>query len=218
MQDLVAELAPVAVAIALSPFPVIPVVLLLLTERPVPNGGSFLAGWFGGLLGLTAVVALLAGVVELWDEAPSWVAWARLALGMALIVFGVRSWFARGGAGEMPAWMAALDGYTPPRSARLGLLLAVANPKSVLLVLAGGLTIGAATLGPARSALAVIGFAVVAASAVAVPVVLRLLLGDRVVAPLERLRTWLIEHNDAIVGVVLLVLGVLLVRAGWSDL
>ena len=71
MSDLVAELVPIAVAIALSPFPVIPVVLLLLTERALANGGSFLAGWFGGLLGLTAIVALLAGVIELWDEAPA---------------------------------------------------------------------------------------------------------------------------------------------------
>ena len=218
MSDLVAELVPIAVAIALSPFPVIPVVLLLLTERALANGGSFLAGWFGGLLGLTAIVALLAGVIELWDEAPTWAAWARLTLGVALIGFGVRSWFARGGGGETPSWMAALDDYTPSRSARLGLLLAVANPKSVLLVLAGGLTIGSAALGPGRSALLVIGFAAGAASAVALPVMLRLALGERVVAPLERLRTWLIEHNDAIVAVVMVVLGVLLVRAGWSDL
>ena len=63
-----------------------------------------------------------------------------------------------------------------------------------------------------------IGFAAGAASAVALPVMLRLVLGERVVAPLERLRTWLIEHNDAIVAVVMVVLGVLLVRAGWSDL
>ena len=63
-----------------------------------------------------------------------------------------------------------------------------------------------------------IGFAAGAASAVALPVILRLVLGERVVAALERLRTWLIEHNDAIVAVVMVVLGVLLVRAGWSDL
>lgn len=218
MQDLVAELAPIAVAIALSPFPVVPVVLLLLTERSLPNGGSFLAGWFGGLLGLTSTLTLLTGAIELWDEAPTWAAWARLALGAALVALGVRSWSARGGPREMPPWMAALEGYTPRRSVRLGLLLAVANPKSALLVLAGAVTIGSAAPGPALAALAALGFSAVAASAVALPVLLRLLLGQRVLAPLERLRGWLIEHNDAIVAVVLVALGLLVGTTGWSML
>lgn len=216
MRDLVPELVPIAVAVALSPFPVIPVVLLLLTARPLANGGSFLAGWFGGLLGLTALLAVVAGAVELWDEAPTWAAWARIALGAALIVLGVRSWLARGSGGEMPSWMSALDGYTPARSARLGILLAVANPKSVVLVLAGAVAIGSAELGAAPAALATLGFAALAASAVALPVLARLLLGERVVAPLTAVRSWLIEHNDAIVAVVMVALGVLVGTKGWS--
>ncbi|WP_193315165.1 GAP family protein [Nostocoides sp. F2B08] len=218
MTDLVAELVPIAVAIALSPFPVIPVVLLLLTDRALPNGGAFLGGWFGGLLGLTAALTVLAGAIELWDEAPTWAAWARVVLGAGLVALGVRSWFARGRDEGMPAWMDALDGYTPARSARLGLLLAVANPKSVVLVLAGAVTIGSAAPGLALGALAAVVFAALAASAVALPVLLRLILGTRVVPPLERLRRWLVEHNDAIVAVILVVLGVLLARAGWAML
>jgi threonine/homoserine/homoserine lactone efflux protein len=218
VRDLVDELLPIALAIALSPFPVIPVVLLLLTEHPLANGGSFLGGWFGGLLGLTTVFSVLAGVVELWDEAPTWVAWVRLALGAALIGLGTRTWISRGDQSEMPGWMAAIDGYTPSRSARLGLVLAVANPKSVLLVLAGAVTIGSASVGLGGSSLLVVGFTAVAASAVALPVVLRLVLGDRVTATLERVRRWLVEHNDAIVAVVLVVLGLLLARAGLSGL
>jgi threonine/homoserine/homoserine lactone efflux protein len=114
--------------------------------------------------------------------------------------------------------MSALDGYTPARSARLGILLAVANPKSVVLVLAGAVAIGSAELGAAPAALATLGFAALAASAVALPVLARLLLGERVVAPLTAVRSWLIEHNDAIVGVVMVALGVLVGTKGWSML
>lgn len=212
------ELLPLTLAIALSPFPLVPVVLLLLTSRPMANGGGFLAGWFTGLAVLGAVFTLVAGAVELWDEAPAWAAWTRLVLGVALVVLGVRAWLARGGPAETPSWMAALDDSTPARSARLGLLLAVANPKVLLLVLAGGVAIGAAELGPGPSALVVVLFAAGSASMVAVPVVLRLLVRDRIVGPLEAARGWLVSHNDAIVAVVLIAIGVMVANKGWGAL
>ncbi|NCD20054.1 MAG: hypothetical protein EOL89_08740 [Actinobacteria bacterium] len=215
MSDLALELLPVAVAILLSPFPLVPVVLLLLTGRPLANGGSFLAGWSGGLLVLAAVFTAAASAVELWDEVPTWASWTRLALGVALIVLGARKWVTGGGAkAESPAWMAALGDYTPRRSAKLGLLLAVANPKVLLLVLAGGVAIGAAELGPVRAALAALAFSAVAASAVALPVLARLVFGRRVERPLDVARRWLEAHNDAVVAVVLVALGVMLVLKG----
>lgn len=219
MSDLALELVPLAVAILLSPFPLVPVVLLLLTGRPLANGGSFLAGWFGGLLVLAAAFAAAASAVELWDEAPTWASWTRLVLGVALVVLGARQWVTGGGAkAEAPAWMAALGDYTPRRSAKLGLLLAVANPKVLLLVLAGGVAIGAAELGPGRAALAALAFSALAASAVALPVVARLLFGRRVERPLDAARRWLEAHNDAVVAVVLAAIGVMLVLKGAGGL
>lgn len=218
MSELALELVPLALAIALSPFPLVPVVLLLLTARPLANGGGFLAGWFGGLVALAAVFTVVAGAVELWDEAPTWAAWTRLALGLILIALGVRAWLTRGGSVEAPAWMSALGDYTPLRAARLGLLLAVANPKVLLLVLAGGVAIGSAASGTGRSAAAVLLFAILAASTVALPVVLRLVLGERIVGPLQSARGWLVAHNDAVVAVVVVVIGVMVASKGWSSL
>lgn len=218
MSDLLLELIPIAVGVALSPFPVVPVVLLLLTARPLANGGGFLAGWFAGLLAMTAVFAVVAGAIELWDEVPTWASWVRLGLGALLVVVGIRTWLGRGGSGGAPSWMAALDDYTPVRAVRLGVLLAVANPKSLLLVLAGGVAIGSAELGTGRSAAAALLFAAVAASSVALPVLLRLVRGDRVAGPLEAARRWLVAHYDAIVAGVVIVIGVLVAAKGWSSL
>jgi hypothetical protein len=218
VSDLALELIPLTVAIALSPFPLVPVVLLLLTARPLANGGGFLAGWFGGLAVLAAVFTVVAGAVELWDEAPTWAAWTRLVLGVVLIALGVRTWLARGGSAEVPAWMAAIGEYTPLRSVRLGVLLAVANPKSLLLVVAGGVAIGSAELGPGPSAVAVLLFAAGAASMVALPVVLRLVMGERIVGPLGVARGWLVAHNDAVVAVVVVLIGVMVASNGWSEL
>lgn len=218
MNDLARELVPLAVAIILSPFPLVPVVLLLLTARANANGGAFLAGWFGGLLVPAAAFAAAAGAIQLSDEVPTWAAWARLVLGLVLVVIGIRAWLSRNASTETPAWMAALGDYRPTQSARLGFILAAANPKSLLLVLAAGVAIGAAELDVSRAALAVLLFSAAAASAVAVPVLARLLLGERVVGPLQAARGWLVAHNAAIVAVVITVIGALVASKGWSSL
>lgn len=218
VSELLLELGPLALAILLSPFPIVPVVILLLTDRPVANGGAFLLGWFAGLVLLAGVFTVVTSAIELWDEAPTWAAWARLVLGLSLVGLGVRAWLVRGRSAEPPGWMTALGDYTPSRSGRLGLLLAVANPKSVLLVLAAGVAIGAAEAGTARSAGAALLFAAVSSLAVALPVALRLVLGERVVAPLGAVRTWLVAHNDALVAVVMVAIGLMVAAKGWSAL
>jgi hypothetical protein len=50
-------------------------------------------------------------------------------------------------------------------------------------------------------------FTVIAASSVALPVIAYLIAANRMAAPLETLRTWLV-HNNATVMTVLLVIGV----------
>lgn len=214
MGTIAADLVPVALAVAFSPFPIIPVVLLLLTRRPLACGGSFLAGWFSGIVALAAAFSAVASAIELSDEVPTWAVWTRLVLGGVLIALGARKWIKGGRKSGTPGWMAALDEYTPPKAARLGFLLAVANPKVILLVLAGGVAIGAAELGLARSVVAILAFAVVAVSTVALPVVARLIGGERVAGPLDAARAWLVRHNDTIVAVVVIAIGLMLILKG----
>ena len=65
VSELLLELGPLALAILLSPFPLVPVVLLLLTDRAVANGGAFLLGWFTGLVLLAAVFTVVTSAIEL---------------------------------------------------------------------------------------------------------------------------------------------------------
>lgn len=218
MTDLARELLPVAIAIALSPFPIVPVILLLLTGRARANGGSFLAGWFGGLVGVVGIFTVAARAIELWDEVPTWASWTRIVLGVVLVTLGVRKWASGGSRKEAPAWMQSIGGYTPARAARLGTLLAVANPKVLLLALAGGVAIGSAELGTTRAAAAVVAFALVGVSTVAAPVVLHLVLGERIVRPLGAAQRWLVANNDTVMSVVVIAIGVMLVLKGMGEL
>jgi threonine/homoserine/homoserine lactone efflux protein len=207
------DVLPLAVAIALSPFPVIPAILLLFTPRPRASGLGFLAGWAIGIAGSAVLVAALAAVVEGGDQPPAWAAPTRIVLGVALLALGVRQWIGRRDAKGTPAWMAALEDTTPAQAVKLGLLLSAANPKIVLLAAAAGVGIGAADLPPVRVVLVILLFTALASVTVTLPMVVHAVGGDRALAPLGRARAWLEANNAAVLAAVFVVIGaVLLVR------
>lgn len=209
---------PMALGIALSPFPVVPAILLLFTARPRATAGSFLLGWLLGVGTATGVAVLLADLVAAVETTPTWVSWARLVLGVLLVAYGVRQWFGRGGEAEPPGWMRTLQDATPRRALGLGLVLSLANPKILLLAVAGGLTVGAETVGPVAEVLAVLAFTAVASLTVAAPLAAYVVGGSRVLEPLARMRDWLERNNDAVMAVVLVVLGALLAVKGVQGL
>lgn len=206
-----------AVAIAASPFAMLPAILLLFTDRPRASSSAFLAGWAGGLLVATTVAVLLSEVIETGGYAPAWVSWARLVAGVALVVFGVRQWFSRAAKAE-PRWMSALSTMRPRAALRLGLLVSAANPKVLLMCVAAGITIGSSTVAPGLVVAWVLGFVAVASLSVAVPLAAFVILGERALPVLDRLRDWLQRNSSALMAVVITVIGVVLVTEGLSGL
>lgn len=216
--SLVSEVLPLALAVALSPFPVIPAILLLFTPRALANGFSFLAGWLFGIAIASVAFTLLASVIELFDEPPTWVSWTRIILGLLLLALGVRKWQRRDPDGSTPAWMASIDGLSPLGSLRLSLLLSVANPKVLLLAAAAGLAIGSAQVGVGSQVATIVFFTVIAASTVALPVLLFAAIGSKMLSPLGVVRAWLERHNAAVLVVVILAIGGALIVKGVSGL
>ena len=101
---------PMAVGIAISPVPVIAVVLMLTTARARSNGPAFLAGWLLGLAVVGTIVLALPGSASASSSgAPAtWVGWLKIGLGVLLLVVAVRQFRGRPAAGEeapMPTWM-----------------------------------------------------------------------------------------------------------------
>lgn len=211
------DVLPLALAVALSPFAVVPAILLLLSPRGVASATAFLGGWFTGLVGSTLVVAWLGDLLPDREDDPAWVAWARIVVGLVLLALAVQSWTRRGAPGKEPAWMTTLGNAPPGRAVTLGLVLSVANPKILFLSVAAGLTISGAA-GPGIAVAATLVYAVVASSTILLPIVASAVGGDRVVVPLTRLRDWLVRHNAAVMAVVLLALGVVVLVEGISGL
>ena len=210
MGSVIGEFLPVAVAVAVSPVPVIAVILMLFTPEARTNSIAFLLGW---LLGLTVVgsIVLIAGDVASDDSGESTVSGVvKLVFGLLFLVLAVRSWRSRPKAGEdpeMPSWMAAIDGFGAVKSAGIAALLSGLNPKNLALTAAGAATIAAAGLTTGEEIGAFAIFVTIASITVAAPVLVYLIMGDRVQGGLNSLKDWLVANNNTVMAVLLVVLG-----------
>lgn len=215
----ISEVLPFAVGVAISPVPIIAVILMLLSSRASANGPAFLLGWVGGLTVLCAVVYAVADAIGVSGDSggSNGVSWVRIGLGLLLLVAASRTWRKRPAPGaepELPRWLAEVDAITPGRSAALGVGLSALNPKNAILTL--GAATGLAQLGPSAedAVVAVIVFVVLASSTVGGAVAYRIVGGERARTTLDELRVWLAPHSAAMLVVLLVVFGVLLVAKG----
>lgn len=202
-----------AVGIAISPLPLIAVILMLATPQGRANGTAFTAGWIVSLAALVTVVVLAGSGGDASEGAGGpgrWTYWLKLALGMVFLVLGAGQWRGRpreGQEAEPPGWMRAIDRFSPVKSAGLAAGLAVANPKNLVLAVGGGLSIAASGASPGGKAGAAVLMVLIASLCALLPLATYLIGGHRSEAVLGEWRTWMTRHNSAIMTTVLVVLG-----------
>ena len=175
---------PLAIALALSPIAIIAVVLMLTTPKARANSVAFLLGWLLGLGIVGAVVLAIAGPAGASESgAPAtWVSWAKIALGVLLLLVALRQFRSRPRSGQeapMPKWMARIDKFKPPAALGLGALLADANPKNLLLAVGGAAAIAQTGVTGAQQAIAYLIFALIGTLGVAAPVLISFAMGGR---------------------------------------
>jgi hypothetical protein len=210
------KLIPLGLVVALSPITVIPAVLVLHAPRPRPAGLAFLAGWVLGLVALTAALTEASGLLEGLrpQTPPPWVSGLRVVFGLALIGYGLFSWFTRNRHTKTPGWLRTFSKLTPLRAALTGAALAPLRPEVLILSAAAGLAIGTERLSvPAAVTVGAI-FVVISASTVAIPILAFVGAGDRLDDALERLKAWMEKNHGAMMAVILVVIGLIVLYNG----
>ena len=109
---------PLAVGVALSPIPIIAVVLMLTSRRARSNGPAFVIGWLIGLAVIGAIVLSVAGPAGASKSGSpaTWVSWVKIVLGAALLLVAVRQFRSRpkdSDEAALPKWMASIDTMKP---------------------------------------------------------------------------------------------------------
>jgi Sap, sulfolipid-1-addressing protein len=213
--SLLTTLIPLALVVAVSPLSIIPAVLVLQTPRPTPTGLTFLGGWLLGLTALTAAFVASSDLLgDLHKKPPAWASWLRVALGLALIAYGIYKWLSRHRHTESPKWMRSFATLTPVRAGITALVLVVIRVEVLTMCALAGLDIGSSGLADSAKWILAAIFVAVAASTVAVPILAYAAAGHRLDDPMTRLKDWMEKNNGALLAAVLVLIGLMVLYNG----
>jgi hypothetical protein len=215
---------PLAVGIALSPIPIIAVVLMLTSQRAKVNGPVFVLGWLAGLAVVGAIVLAIAGPggASQSGSPATWVSWVKIVLGVLLLLLVAAREFRGRPRGDdepsMPKWMATIDKTRPAAAFGLAAVLSGANPKNLLLAVGGAAAIAQTGIGGGQQAIAYAVFALIGTLGVGIPVGIYFAMGERSQKLLTGLKDWMGAHNAVIMTVLCLIIAAKLIGDGISGL
>jgi hypothetical protein len=207
--DVLGAALPLAVGIALSPFPIIANVLLLMSPRGAAAGLVFLVARILGHALVLTIVVLAADAIYAVTSGSGLPSIIKLVIGLGVLGLGLTKWRPKPDGAEpaLPGWMAAIDSFSLGKSFGLGFVLSIANPKELALLIAAGVSIGGAGLGP-RQELLVGGLMILIGSlSVLVPVIATVVAPKRMRPVLDSAQVWLVKNNSTVMGVLLVVIG-----------
>ncbi len=209
MGAVIGEILGTAIGVAISPVPIIAVILMLFSSKAVANSLSFLLGWVVGLSVAGAVILALG--LEASDGGPSTTSgWIKIVIGVLLLGLAWKNWAGRPRGdeeAELPAWMASIDDFTAVKAFGLAFILSAVNPKNLGLTIAAVVTITSGGLSSGEEIGVLAAFVGIASITVAVPVIANLLLGDKASGGLNTMKEWLVANNNVVMVVLFVVLG-----------
>jgi threonine/homoserine/homoserine lactone efflux protein len=219
--EAIGQVLSFGVGVALSPIPIIGVVLMLGTPRARSNGPAFIFGWILGLAAAGTIVLLVSSGADASEEGDpaDWVNVLKLVLGLLLLLVALRQWRGRPRAGqeaEMPKWMRTIDAFKPGKAAGFGVLLSALNPKNLLLAVGAAAAIAQTGASAGAQAVALAVFVLIGTLGTGTPVALYFALGERSKRILDDLKGWMSQNNAAIMAVLCLIIGAKLIGDGIS--
>lgn len=217
MGSALSDVLPLGLGVAVSPFPLIALLLMLLSDRELINAWAFLCGWAATVTVIAGLTALTGITIPGGDDTPAWIPVGEIVIGIALLITAlvVMRRRARGvGAGGHARWLAVIDDITPPRAAALAMALVLLNAKDLALTIDAGTKVSEADLAVVQSALVVLAFAATASVSVLIPVLVATFAGERAEPVLRRWHDLLDRHGQVALALVCGAGGVVLVLAG----
>ena len=216
MRQAISEVLPLAIGVAISPVPIIAIILILGTPRARTNGPAFAVGWVAGLsiVGTITLVLATGNATSDSGEPATWTSVLKLAFGVLFLLMAARIWHGRpkpGQEAQMPKWMQAIDGFGAGKSLGAGALLSGLNPKNLALTAAAATAIAQTDIAGGQQAVALAVFILIGSLTILVPVVIYFVMGAKAKEILDELKTFMAAHNAAIMTVLLLVLGAKLI-------
>jgi hypothetical protein len=210
-------LLPIAVAVAVSSVPITVTILILLSPNRNRAALPFLVGWVTGVAAVIILGALFASALPTPPRrGPDTVtAVLEMMVGAALIVLGVIN-LRRGAQSKdagVPHWLSRVDSFGALVAFAVAVLLDF-RPKGLLLGIAAGLALHAASVKAGEAAVLVAIYTVIATSTVVVPIVASFLAPRRVEPKLLAARDWMTHNGRLLTSLMMLLIGVVILSYG----
>jgi hypothetical protein len=222
MVEVLVQLLPLMIAVALSSVPIMVAVTILLAPRSGPSALLYLIGLLVGMLAVTGVFTFYlttipraasprnqatVGLVEIG------IGLLLMAYALVLMVRGRRS----PAETELPRAIRSVGSMRPLAALGLGLLLNI-RPKALLLYAAAALILGTSRLDTPERGIVLLVFIAVGGCTVTVPVVLALARPEATRKPLQATNAWLIRNSRTVTVIVALLVGVFVLLNGAARL
>lgn len=211
MSQIFAAILSPAVGVLISPFPIVGLILILLSDKARVNSLFYMAGWILGNAAVFAISMYFMGMNSSSQDDPSTLAKIiALILGILLIALSVKEFRGRPKAGEeakTPKWFDKMSKIESLGAAGFGLFLSALNPKNALLSISAGTAVGALKLSSGYEISAIILYTLIASCSIIVPTVAFLIAGKRLDKMLDSMRIWLVHNNAVIMSVLMLMIG-----------
>ena len=221
MWQALGALLPIAVAVAISSVPLTVTILILLSPNRGRAALPFLVGW---VIGVAAVIVLsAAGAAALSQPLRrgrgTWIAVLEIVIGATLMVLAAIYLLRRPQASSsgLPRWLSAVDSFGSLASFGIGVLLGF-RPKGLLLGIAGGLALNAASPRADEAVLLIIIYTAIATSTVAVPIVASFLAPQRMEPRLVSARDWLASNGRIMTSVMMFMIGAVILGSGLANM
>jgi Sap, sulfolipid-1-addressing protein len=219
MGQALGDVLGLAAGVAISPLPIVAIILALATPQGRLNGLLFALGWVAGLSALGGIMLAIGGAEgsSTQNQPAIWVGGLKLVLGVLHVLLGARQWRHRPTdttRAQMPKWMAAIDRFTPIKVLGLGLALSAANLKNAPLTLAAAASISSSGLPTGQQIASLAVFVIIGSLGLLVPLGVFLFMGDRAKTVLGGWKDWAAQNNAAVMAVLFFVFGLKLLGDG----
>lgn len=220
-----------ALGVAISPTPVILVILMLFGTRGRVNALGFLIGWIVGLFLLGAIIfALVTAGVFILNRNMGIVRPIVLVLaGAGLLYLAYLEWAKPVDPSpdlEGPKWLATADrllarssGHlTPLRAFVLAIVMSAISPKNITLMLAAMLALTQANLSPQGVVILFLLFVSISSLTIGVPVGYALIKGDRAEEALKEWKQRIIANSPRAFAILIAIIGIVILVNGLSGI
>lgn len=218
MQQIILDVLPSALSVALSPMSIAAIILLFFGKNAKLRGLVFALGWLVGIVASVAIFSQIFSQAGDSDAKKASSAVIDIVLGILLLGLACREWISRPRSRSknqpQPKWMRAIESISTLQALLMGMALSVVNSKNTILNISSAAEIGQHTNSLAEIMTSTLIYALIGSSTFILLAVTYSMFSSSMIRPLNAMKTWLTNYNSIILALLFVALGIKMLVKG----